>query len=297
MSYANMNEELRKALATNSGTGSNLIPEIVTAGVKEYVETVTPLYAAVTKLDWPTNSYTDRSRTALNSTAGALAEGATMLTASESTFTKPTWAMKSYYARGEVTGQMINMAGGEADAFQLEVEGAAKALVRAIEADLIDATGASNKLTGFFSQYTLAVTAGSTNLSLDWMDQLIDKPEGGDPTHLVMKRAYSRKIWGLLQAHQTFITQDTIEVKGGFRVPTYGGLPIIRADAGMIGGGLATGILAIDTQNCLLAVNTYPTYEELAKTKDSRDFMLKTYLTLACQGPSRYGAKLTGLNA
>ena len=289
--------ELRKAL--NATNGAALIPEIVTAGIQEYLEKKSQLYNIIPKVNWDTQFFAERARTALGSSAAFIDDGATLPTAANSTYVKPTWEIKRVAVRGEVTGFEQSVTRNVTDVLREEIMARSDEMVRKIESVIIngDTGSVALEFDGFFKQYTQAVAAGSAALSLNLLDQLLDKPEGGAPTHLVMSRDYGGKLWSLLQAHQGFYG-GSVDVGGGFRVPTYADTPIIRMDTGLTGsGGLTTGILAIDTNYCVLAVNKPATYSPLAKTKDSDDFFITSYLVLACRGATRQGAKLTGLAA
>jgi HK97 family phage major capsid protein len=72
------------------------------------------------------------------------------------------------------------------------------------------------------------VVAGANGapLSLDLLDQAIDLNRG-TPSMLIMSKKANRKLNALLQAQQRFV--DTMEVKGGFRVQVYNGIPIFRS--------------------------------------------------------------------
>lgn len=75
------------------------------------------------------------------------------------------------------------------------------------------------------SQVVVAGANGAP-LSLDLLDQAIDLNRG-NPTMLIMSKKANRKLNSLLQAQQRFV--DTMEVKGGFRVQVYNGIPIFRS--------------------------------------------------------------------
>jgi HK97 family phage major capsid protein len=68
--------------------------------------------------------------------------------------------------------------------------------------------------------------ANGAPLSLDLLDQAIDLNRG-TPSMLIMSKKANRKLNALLQAQQRFV--DTMEVKGGFRVQVYNGIPIFRS--------------------------------------------------------------------
>jgi HK97 family phage major capsid protein len=285
----NPNEELRKALSTST---TALIPEVVSAGIRRFIETKSPLYNAIRKLTWPTNSYLFREVNALP-TASFAADGAALPSATTGTYAKRTTAMKYIYTRGEVTGPMIAASGNVLDALQYEIELHASALVREIENTIINGDDSSgDDFDGLIVQIATHVkAAGSVAMTLALVDETLDLP-AEYPTHIVGSRAMGRRFNALLQAQQRFV--DRIEVAGGFKVPSYNGLPILCVDTD-IDDAFATTILFPDMNHTVMPVNKPLFYEPLAKTKDSEDFMLGMYCTLACEGTARYHAKMTGV--
>lgn len=295
--------DLRKALdTTGSGnTGNLLIPEIVSQGLRRFVETRSPLYNETPKRDWPTNSYIFRSVTALP-TAAFGTDGGSLPSYTNATYAKPSVAMKYIYTTGSVTGPMIQAAASLVDAYQLEVELHAEALVRKIEQTIIsgDTSTTAAEFDGLIKQIDTHINnvgtgtgqSTTTLLTLAHMDETLDKP-AEYPTHIILNRAMGRRVWSLLQAQQRFV--DRTEVAGGFRVPVYNDLPIIRVDNAIT--GLDNIVLFPDMRYVVMPVNQNLQFEELAKTKDSRDFMLKMYCTLAVEGSARYHAKLVQVKA
>ncbi|MBI2069446.1 MAG: phage major capsid protein [Elusimicrobia bacterium] len=86
-------------------------------------------------------------------------------------------------------------------------------------------------------------------LTLDLLDAALDLNRG-TPNMIVMSKKANRKLNALLQAQQRFV--DTMEVKGGFRVQVYNGIPIFRSiwisDAQTQGtANNATDIFILDT--------------------------------------------------
>jgi len=66
------------------------------------------------------------------------------------------------------------------------------------------------------------------DLTLAKLDEAIDKC-WANPSIIVCSRAGRRILQGLLQAQQRFI--NTVEIKGGFRVMEYAGLPVLTSTA------------------------------------------------------------------
>lgn len=73
---------------------------------------------------------------------------------------------------------------------------------------------------------TLTAAQNGAPLTLELLDAAIDLNKG-NPDMLIMSKKANRKLNALLQAQQRFV--DTTEVKGGFRVQVYNGIPIFRS--------------------------------------------------------------------
>jgi hypothetical protein len=71
------------------------------------------------------------------------------------------------------------------------------------------------------------VDGGGQSLSLSMMDELIDKCKG-QPSVIVMSKQGRRVLQSKLQTYQRFV--DMVEVKAGFRVLSYNGIPVIVSD-------------------------------------------------------------------
>ncbi len=283
------NDELRKALSTLTGTtGDRLIPEVISEGIRRYVEDVTPLYSIVRKEDWPTNSYIYREQNALP-TATFKADEATLPAASRSNFAKRSTAMKYIYSRGEVTGPLQAIR-GPVDALQYEIEQHAVALIRELERTIVNGDDSvdADEFDGLIVGITKSVNASSTAITLTHLDEAYDTPEIPS-THIITTRAHSRRINQLLQAQQRFV--DSVVLEAGFRVYAYNGLPIIKLDL-EADADIDTTVLMPNFNEILMPVNQGITFDPLAKVKDSDDFMLKMYCTLAVEGAARNHVKI-----
>ena len=155
--------------------------------------------------------------------------------------------------------------------------------------DIATATGGSDDITGMLYQID---TDDSTNwgatgsgvvdgagayLSLDLIDSAIDTARG-EVDLIVTSRRVRRAINGMLQAQQAF--NDRTEVAAGFRVLTYDGLPIVTD----LHWETDTDILFVRRADAKLLVHQDFTFEDLAKTKDSTDFMIKGYFGFSLEG-------------
>lgn len=288
--------DLRKALDTTGSGGSgsaNLIPEVVSAGLRKFVEFASPIYMRTPKIDWPTNTYTFRSVTG-RPTAEFTAEG-NVASESNATYAKPTVSMKWITTKGRVTGPMLDVAKSPVDAWQTEIDLHADALVRKIERVLIAGDTASNPLEfdGFKKQITLNKDAANGQLTLSILDEALDIP-AQYPTDIILSRAMGRRIWALLQAQQRFI--DRTEIRAGLRVPVYNDLPILRVDT-EADDDLTNVILMPDMRWAVMPILRQPTFELLGKTDDSESFYIRMYCTLAVEGAARYHVKIVNVTA
>lgn len=278
---------IRKALDLAS-TGAYLIPEVVDNAIRDYATREPVLANIVARVPWATNTYFIRRRDALP-TASWSTDGAALPAASQSTYRKVSKSVAYLYTRGEVTGPMQSAAGSLYNALSLEVEAHSRALIEQLSSDIATATGASNDITGILHQIdtddstnwgatgTGVVSGGAAVLSLAKIDEAIDAARG-EVDLIVTSRAVRRKINSLLQAQQQFV--DRTEVGAGFRVLSYDGMPIVTD----LHWETSTDILFIRRADARLLVHQDFTYEELAKTKDSTDFMIKGYFGFALEG-------------
>jgi HK97 family phage major capsid protein len=278
---------IRKALNLAS-SGQYLIPEVVDNAIRDYATMEPVLANVVSRVPWATNTYFIRRRDALP-TASWSTDGGNLPAASESTYKKVSKSVAYLYTRGEVTGPMQRAAGSLYNALALEVEAHSRALIEKLSTDLATADGSSNDITGILYQIdtddstnwgstgTGVVGGGSSTLTLAKIDEAIDAARG-EVDLIVTSRAVRRKINSLLQAQQQFV--DRTEIAAGFRVLTYDGMPIVTD----LHWETNTDILFIRRADAKLLVHQDFTFEELAKTKDSTDFMIKGYFGFSLEG-------------
>jgi len=278
---------IRKALDLAS-TGSYLIPEIVDNAIRDYASKEPVLANVVARLPWATNTYFIRRRDALPTATWAV-DGGNLPAATQSTYKKVSKVVAYLYTRGEVTGPMQSAAGSLYNALSLEVEAHSRALIEQLSTDIATATGGSDDITGILHQIDTedsmnwgatgsgVVDKSGSYLTLDMMDEAIDTARG-EVNLIVTSRRVRREINSLLQAQQNF--NDRTEVAAGFRVLTYDGLPIVVD----LHWETNTDILFIRREDAKLLVHKDFTFEDLAHTKDSTDFMIKGYFGFSLEG-------------
>jgi len=163
----------------------------------------------------------------------------------------------------------------------------------ALEFDGLDILIPSSQAVGMTT-----VTLGES-ITLAKLDEVIDTCIH-EPDLILCSKRTSRQINALLQAQQRFV--DKIEIKGGFKVPTYNGIPILRsteipdtqawdgsAVTDEVSGGTST-LYVIDTDHCFISELTKVTILPLAKTTSQSDafdiycdevLVMRNYLTCA----------------
>lgn len=295
--------DIRKALDTQAGTTGNiLVPEVINAGIRMFVETRSPLWNIIRKFPTDGYVYAYREQNGLP-VASFGAELGALPAAQNSTYAERSVPIKSIYIRGEISGQLQEASRSLVNVLEREIDNAAMGMVRTLEQKIIagDSGTNPNEFDGLAKWITTTVdgtdTGGATGgadgpLSLALLDQLMGAAAGGPPTHLIMSQAMARKLWSILQPQVRYM--DRVSIDGGFQVPSYMGVPIIDLfDNATI---LADKVLAPDMRLVSMPILKDLTYEELAHTRDSIDYFLKMYLTLVVEGAARFHAKLVDVS-
>lgn len=290
---SNVDKDLANALNTlSTSTGDVLLPEKVTAGVRQFVETYSPLYANTPRKAYDSKYYEYRAVTGLP-TAAAGVEGE-IDDVSHGNYEKETVEMKWITSTGQVTGPEIDASRGTGgvDAWKSEVALHSTAVINEIER-LIVAGDASTPATatefsGFNKLITQSVDGEGAALTLHMLDEAIDTPFK-EPTMAAMGRGHLRRIGALLQAQQRF--NDRVEIQGGFRVLSYSGIPLLRVNR-VAEQALGNTILMPDMDNAYMVVLRDLTFEKLAKTDDSESFYIRAYMALAAEGTDIYHVKI-----
>jgi HK97 family phage major capsid protein len=278
--------DIERALSTSvASTGAYLLPEVVDPVIRDYVAKATPVLSVVTRVNWPTQTYWIRKRSALPSAAFST-DGGSLPSATSSEYAKVAKTVKYLYTRGEVTGPLIAAAGGVVNALQEEIRVHSGVIAeRLAEAICVgDGTEDSNAgIVGIKNQINTSTpgdeggtTTASGALTLAMIDKALDDTKG-EADVIMTSRAVRRKINALLQGQQRFL--DRVEVGAGFRVLSYDGVPIVTDDHYE-----EDEILFFRRADAKLIVNQDFTMEMLAKTKDAEDFYIKGYFGFALEG-------------
>lgn len=307
--------DIQKALTTQThagGAGEFLTPELIQAGIREYFETRTPVWNQFRKEPISSNSVVYRAQSGVP-VASFGAEMGPLPAAQTVAYTEEAIPTKSIYARGEISGQMLAASRSFGDILQREIRNHVVGIINTLETTLVtgDATARPAEFDGLNKWITNEVDASGdggtteTPLTLNHLELLLDAPRYAGANILFMNSATRRRLWSVLQPQIRFIGET--EINGGFRVRAYNDLPIIEVkpnasavdDAGTAGvneaevANLDGIILAVNSDMVWIPVLQDLTYEELAHTVDSTDFIIKMYLTMIVEGGEFYHAKLT----
>jgi hypothetical protein len=295
--------DISKALSTQiSTTGDVLVPELIQAGIREYFERRTPVWNQFRKVPVDSNAVVYKEQTSVP-VASFGAELGSLPAVQSSAFLERAIPLKSIYTRGEVSGQLIAAARSVLDVLQLEVRNHTIGMINTLETTLVlgDATARPNEFDGLNTWITNEVFATSDGtgagtdepLVLGHLEQLLDAPRYSDINLLFMNDVTRRRLWSVLQPQIRFL--GNTEIDGGFKVRAYNDLPIVEVKPNSVatGADLANIILAVNTEMIWLPVLQDLTYEELAHTRDSTDFIIKMYLGMIVEGGEHYHAKLT----
>lgn len=300
-----MDFNLRKALDTGAvTTGAVLVPEVIEAGIMRLVEERSPLWNIIPKKRADGMAFYYKEQNGLP-TASFGAELVALPGFTESAFVDRSVPIKSIYSTARISGQLIEASRTFIDVVASEIQDHTLAIVRTLEQKTLsgDATSFPNEFDGmaklitntYFNDTVGNGSGTDQELTLAALDAMIDLPAGGSPTHLFMSKAMKRKLWSMLQPQVRFLSTQDIE--GGFTVATYNGLPVF--DLFDNASLLATQIIAPQISDDLVfyAILKEATFEELGKTLDSLDFMIKMYLTLVLRGAARHHAKMTDVTS
>lgn len=148
-------------------------------------------------------------------------------------YTEVEFPFRTILARGQVSRKARKQGQALIDLLVEEIESKANEFKNTEEAAMITGNSSDGKTPDGLkylipSSQQILANAGVTpgDLTLDLMDQLLDKVKG-IPSALFMSKRSRRRLNALLQASQRFL--DRTEVKGGFKVLSYNECPIFAS--------------------------------------------------------------------
>ena len=223
-------EQLKKALDMASAGGALQQP-LVDRVLQELIEVNNPLRVNLPRKPGSGSAWVLNQRTSRGAGAGFVND------TEEPTETQGSVAQKSFpyqtiLDRRKVTRKLQAVGKSLLDVEAEEVENGLQNVRDSEENALVNGDAAVNpkQFNGLRKiipgGQVVVAGANGAPLSLDLLDQAIDLNRG-NPTMLIMSKKANRRLNSLLQAQQRFM--DSTEVKGGFRVQSYNGIPIFRS--------------------------------------------------------------------
>ena len=315
-----------KAMNTTAGgagtAGYAMIPVYVDPRVVDRTRKETPLVELVPRV---TNQGITADYNVITGKGGASVEAEdAALTETDTTYDRASTSIKYLYSVGRVTGQAqaavpaymmqgIQPATSPTSAFgnssapnamQMEVLIKTRE-IRELEENLIingDTGSDANEFNGFIDILgaTNTVDKNTAALALGDIDTAIQNAydDGGRPNLAVCSSGVFTDLLGLLTAKIGYL-QSTQQVFWGFSTivlnTAVGQVPVIQSRF-MSNASGSKAIYFLDMSVIEMRVLQDLTYEELAKTNDSKKFMLKIYEALIIKAPS-FCSSITEISA
>jgi len=308
-----MNERLRRLL-TQSNVGSILTKEDLDPVIRDIVDWNNPL-----RQNLPRKK---RSSTQVEINWRLFDDDVGDYYADTDTFTDETgqylriaFPFKTIGSQGSVTRRSRLSGMSYTDQLKEEIEGRSTEIKQKEDYTLIrgDINSSSNQFDGldklcatWGQTITMSAAAGGADLTLAKVEELLDKAI--DSNMLIGSRRTIRELTALCQAFQRYMTEYR-EVKGGFKLKSYGGVPLYKStnvvdvqvfDGTTISaytGGETSTLYAVDTSEVWVAYLEDLTFEELARTSSQRiSFDIWEYIVLIAANPLHM-ARLIGIDA
>ena len=270
---------IRKAL-TSANSGNALLQPVVDAVVPLMCDYQNPLRQNIPRKLGSGQGWTINRRTP-GSTPAEWETDVDFVTEDTGSYEQFLFPYRTLLTRGKVTRKLQPTGASYIDVLMEEIEG--KIIEFKNYEDQTYITGVSSE-TDFDGFQNLSsedqMIAANGYLSLDKIDEAMNK-NIGNPNMMVMARRTRRELNALLQEYQQFI--DVTEVKGGFRLMSYNGVPIYVSTnvpttqlfngvtEGSNTGGSSSSIYFIDTEHLWAGELTPVRMLPMAKTTQQYD--------------------------
>lgn len=214
---------------------AKLAQNMLIAGVIENVVTTNPIYQYMPFMDIEGNALTYNRENALGDVQFA-GVGDTITAKAAATFTQVTTSLTTLVGDAEVNGLIQATRSNITDQKATQIASKAKSVARQYQNTMVNGDGTSNTFTGLLSlvpagQKVATGTNGGA-LSFDFMDNMMDlvKAKDGEVDFFMMPSRTVRSYFALLRALGGAGINETIELPGGRRIPSYRGVPIFTND-------------------------------------------------------------------
>lgn len=296
----NMNATLKKTLDM-AAAGGVTYQEVVDKVLQDLIERNNPI-----RQNLPRKKGSGPSWILIQRTAASVASWVNDIeepASSESTYERKSFDYKTLLQRGKVSRKLQTIGRSWADIKAMEMEAALETIKKSEENTLIwgDSGVNAKQFDGFDAQIPseqaidLGVNGGP--LTLEAMDKAIDLCYG-KPDMIIASKRTRRELQALLQGQQRFV--DMIEVKGGFKLLSYNGIPIyvspeIPDDQTKGTATNASSLYVVDTTKSWIGELTPLTVKDISTTSSQfEQFDLFEDLALVFANP-KYHAKIVGI--
>lgn len=272
-------EELKKALDI-AGAGSILRQPEIDRVLAEIIERNNPLRQNLPRRGGSGEAYIWNRRTARGT--AAFVNDTEEPTEQEGTYDQQSASYKTIFQRGKVTRKLQAQGKTLLDIEAEEIESALQSVRDKEDSAIIigDAVSNAKEFSGLRKLVpgTQIITAGTNGaeLTLKMLDDAVDLVIG-QANMILIRKEMRRKLASLLQAQQRF--RETVEVKGGFKLMSYEGIPIfptIHQPTDEVQGtdSATQSLYVLETgPEVFMSVLTELTMERLAKkTSQGREF-------------------------
>src|SRR5690349_21821158 len=135
---------IEKALDTSVGTTGNvLVPEVVEEGIRMFVETSSPLWNTIRKVQGEGAGWAYREQNGLPSASWGTELGA-LPAAQSGTYAERFIPFKTIYIRGEISGQMIEASRTLLNILSREIDNSTRGMIRTLELAILAGDSSSN---------------------------------------------------------------------------------------------------------------------------------------------------------
>lgn len=223
-------EQLKKALDM-TGAGNALQQPVIDKVLQELIEVNNPLRTNLPRKPGSGSAWVLNQRTSRGAGANFVND-TDEPNETQGQYIQKSFPYKTILDRRKVTRKLQAVGKSLLDIEAEEIENALQNVRDSEENAIIngDSTANPKQFDGLRKlipqSQTLIAGQNGAPLTLELLDAAIDLNRG-NPNMLIMSKKANRKLNALLQAQQRFV--DTTEVKGGFRVQVYNGIPIFRS--------------------------------------------------------------------
>jgi len=279
--------DLKRALTASEVEG--IIPKEVDKIIQKLVEYNNPLRQNLPRKPGSGSAYYVNRRTA-SGTPAVFVNDTEEFTEATGTYTQVSFEYKTIGTQGKITRKARKIGANYVDLLAAEMEAKAEEVRDKEDWALLwgDKTADSKQFDGLYKLcdssniFGAGDSAAGGAITAELLDEAIDAVRG-NPDMIICSKRTRRRINALLQQFQRFV--NTVEVKGGFKLLSYNGIPIyissnvpdtiqVNSDCTAITGltgGTLSALFIVDTSKVFVAELTPLKVEPLAKSSSQFD--------------------------